>query len=632
MVTYSPIVAQGGAKQSIDELTASQSNFHRATTQGDRKSQQSRAHSASKPTIQTSLANSSAQISANSVVEPQVVTGLQEPKDKVPKVFGNNSQRPWSERRPIADSSRGSEANNINLKAESPEASSSEKSTTTVATGKQTDANGDSATGDNSSNNNSEETDELSKSQEADGGNQEEPNEQSDEQQQVGPSSDDPSETTNTTKTMLSSRPGNHGQSGGLQQQPQQTQTPGEHQQMANIRQELLVGPFGSESEAPASITLAGVTYRKSGISSKIPANQRANFHESLRSMMTGHGSDISNNNNNFNQQVILSSMLDNGHLASASDERLPSITSSNTINASNGQQAHILYLNSQNADLKAASKAALRLNGLHDQVAWLPANTIDGYKSVPHRSPTLSTSLNKQQLASIIPTRGYGGFSFSPQNFAGRLNGALLGTSSQTSNTQLATNFGDWPGSRPKSLPTGADSLQMASAAATTTALDMQPELSSSGSTSDNIRAVQHHQTVPSLQIAVSGLRGSTGDNLLLKNLANELTSGGGGGHKAQTTDMLLESLVAESSGSAAKLSKTSAEQQYLNSLLTGAASEKHYDSHASKDKGPIVIVEKNVKPAKYHLLRAYLKLRRLLRPTDATYVFPGAHNSILR
>jgi len=60
---------------------------------------------------------------------------------------------------------------------------------------------------------------------------------------------------------------------------------------------------------------------------------------------------------------------------------------------------------------------------------------------------------------------------------------------------------------------------------------------------------------------------------------------------------------------------------------LLFASGSNKHQSKSA-----PIVIVQKDVKPVKYHLLRAYLKLRRLLRPFEATYIFPtGQQNSLM-
>lgn len=71
-------------------------------------------------------------------------------------------------------------------------------------------------------------------------------------------------------------------------------------------------------------------------------------------------------------------------------------------------------------------------------------------------------------------------------------------------------------------------------------------------------------------------------------------------------------------------------AESYYLGSLNT-APSDNHYHSK-QKDKGPIVIVQKDVKPVKYHLMRAYLKLRRLLRPFEATYVFLNDRHSFVK
>lgn len=52
-------------------------------------------------------------------------------------------------------------------------------------------------------------------------------------------------------------------------------------------------------------------------------------------------------------------------------------------------------------------------------------------------------------------------------------------------------------------------------------------------------------------------------------------------------------------------------------------ASKSKHHVNH-HKTTGRIVIVQKDVKPVMYHLLRAYLKLCRLLRLSDATYVNP--------
>lgn len=43
-------------------------------------------------------------------------------------------------------------------------------------------------------------------------------------------------------------------------------------------------------------------------------------------------------------------------------------------------------------------------------------------------------------------------------------------------------------------------------------------------------------------------------------------------------------------------------------------------------------MIVQKDVKPVKYHLMRAYLKLRRLLRPFEATYVFLNDRHTFVK
>lgn len=72
--------------------------------------------------------------------------------------------------------------------------------------------------------------------------------------------------------------------------------------------------------------------------------------------------------------------------------------------------------------------------------------------------------------------------------------------------------------------------------------------------------------------------------------------------------------------SASPSQLSSSSANREHQ---LEAAQSQ--VSKHKSKHKHPIVIVQKDVKPVKYHLLRAYLKLRRLLHPFEATYIFPN-------
>lgn len=70
-----------------------------------------------------------------------------------------------------------------------------------------------------------------------------------------------------------------------------------------------------------------------------------------------------------------------------------------------------------------------------------------------------------------------------------------------------------------------------------------------------------------------------------------------------------------------------SASESNNVGSAPVAAASSKHKEKS-----GPIIIVQKDVKPVKYHLLRAYLKLRRLLRPFEATYVFPNNSNTLLK
>lgn len=96
-----------------------------------------------------------------------------------------------------------------------------------------------------------------------------------------------------------------------------------------------------------------------------------------------------------------------------------------------------------------------------------------------------------------------------------------------------------------------------------------------------------------------------------------------------------LISGTTGTTSGLAGKLSgggaNKLAESYYLGGSMNTAASDSHYHSK-QKDKGPIVIVQKDVKPVKYHLMRAYLKLRRLLRPFEATYVFVNDRNSFVK
>lgn len=291
---------------------------------------------------------------------------------------------------------------------------------------------------------------------------------------------------------------------------------------------ELLVGPFRSESEAPDTITLAGVVYQKSGSSSQI------------------HASHI---NNRPTQLTTASSSLE----ASVSEGRVY------------GHQNNLGQL--QNP----VDKPKVKLD-----ITQLLGNS-------QHKvSPWLSGSANSHQV-------------YMPVSQA-QLSKLINQSSSQT---MKSSQINKYRGSKISESHTQPN--------VTVTVTSIPPSLSLLTLLADFVSGSDEKKNLPyPLHM----------DNVGLESESNGISS--------HDFDWKPSSMTASST------TKKEIEPNNYSALLQNAASELS-SSHTNRVKefkpnSNVVVVEKSVKPVKYHLLKAYLKLRHLLRPVDATFVFPAS------
>lgn len=280
---------------------------------------------------------------------------------------------------------------------------------------------------------------------------------------------------------------------------------------------QLLVGPFKSEAEAPDTITLAGVVYQKSGLSSAIKTSPLTD----LSSHMTASGSSS------------LETMID-------------------------------------------ASKSNVRVSQALDD---RPKYKLDV-------SPLISATRQKTfGLQSSSPPR---------QFFLPLTQSQLMNIVSQTTKHSLNTYGHQYPvrGSMNAVSPSNV-SLTLTSA-----------------------------PLLATLSELVSNVDAKPADTLKQTNLALMPISHDGNSesvHEYGWTNTKQKEVDQYSN----LLQSAASEMKQLE--VVGGASTRQKD--AQKVTSPVVVVERSVKPVKYHLLKAYLKLRHLLRPVDATYVFPATN-----
>lgn len=350
------------------------------------------------------------------------------------------------------------------------------------------------------------------------------------------------------------------------------------------VGHELLVGPFKSEAEAPATITLAGVVYQKSGASSALikdaPAGRPRQPNDGQQ-----HDKDVASSPGGFlgtPSSLTHDQPLPAGRPAikvAQADKLWPYASLYHTTPAGELTQQQL----NNNILIGSIKNGPDSL----DQVALNSAIAPSASKAAPsahHQATSFAHAIAGNDLSSP------GAIRFSPFPLSSVLSSLTLGNSQRfVSLTQppdeLLSNSG---ASKqiivaPKLIGQTQSSngnvvVSASSSALSDSLLDSQDTLSSSSSNSGDSRGVATIFARP----------------------------GGGGGQSAEL----------------------------VNNMGASASVDTHQFSESKhKEKpGPIVIVQKDVKPVKYHLLRAYLKLRRLLRPFEATYVFPNDSSGFLR
>lgn len=345
------------------------------------------------------------------------------------------------------------------------------------------------------------------------------------------------------------------------QQQQQQLQQGHQAGQAREPEHELLVGPFKSESEAPATITLSGVVYQKSGSSSSFLESRPA----------AGSGQEGNSEQNGQQQQQ----QQPQDKLSTSSS------SSSSSTKLSNGGQ----------------TVASIKLAEQRPQTS---DSQVDKY---PPQSAWLQSQPAPAQLAASINDILL--------NFVKNNQEQQLAQTSASNQLDATGGSLEQLGEQPAYLA-NSGGLRLSAFGPLSAASSLLSNSIISGAGTNSFQSTQ------------------LDDLLLGLNSAPKLVSGG----QLKGVSSLDLSSLATPSGSITSASSLAPEQvwatkkgekYYLGSALTAAASDSHHSHHHAKhkDKGPIVIVQKDVKPVKYHLMRAYLKLRRLLRPFEATYVF---------
>lgn len=342
---------------------------------------------------------------------------------------------------------------------------------------------------------------------------------------------------------------------------------------------ELLVGPFKSESDAPDTITLAGVVYQKSGSSSGLPALFAAGNAKQPSQANLAASSTRSIETTSLTQPNGL------GLHIGIKPDALRMINIENNSKYSRPQSVNVNFQASKliGANSQQQQQMTKHVNSVAQQ--WTP-------QALPSNTQ-LFLPISQAQLISLLgqPAK-------------------LLTSASQTIAQAAAAKAKD----KSKvsvtltSIPTGESLLS---------SLASSLDFKLANPTNDNNAK---SQSASSISQAIASASNSNGEPTDWSSSASSPTA-------TQTT------ISGSSTGT--QNNDATMEQLYLNSLLQGIGSTSQLESmvvaasSTSKDhmkSAPVVIVEKNVKPVKYHLLRAYLKLRRLLRPSDATYVFPAS------
>lgn len=395
---------------------------------------------------------------------------------------------------------------------------------------------------------------------------------------------------------------------------------------------ELLVGPFKSEAEAPETMILNGMVYQKSSSSStssnSLPLTMSAAQLMQLNPIVaTTNLPEMKQLASSSSHQIIGAyNNLKNNKKAKSQDNLADSF---GLVNLDQGSVTRYTTVGRQPI-----------VNDLQD-ANLIASNTIDSNK-YRHQQQQHQTQWSPQALPG-------GTQLFLPISQAqlisllGQPAGKLLTSASQTI-VQAAASAAAASKSKDKgklsvtltSIPTGESILS-------SLASSLEFKLANPVSNEQLLGAgakKQHHPFASASSLSSSPpdlgvwpTSSSSSSNSALATSSSSLSSSSTASPSTQNTNTINNEAL-------------KAEQLYLNALLQGVSAaaassttsstsppnnQNQFDlmaaDSASKDlkTHPVVIVEKSVKPVKYHLLRAYLKLRRLLKPAEATYVFPA-------
>lgn len=399
-------------------------------------------------------------------------------------------------------------------------------------------------------------------------------------------------EAQQNNRTANDQPDGAQGRPGSPGRQPAAAQLGPAAQEIPGQTNELLVGPFRSEAEAPATITLAGVVYQKSGASSALIRAKHLSSPE-RPTAAAGLKKAASSPQAEAERQT--------GPALSGQQQRHLQMLVASLWPAAPQRPAQ--------GGLAALQQPAY-LDPASDGAASLPATPFSFHQGGANQlgassaSSLASLALRSQQYPVLTPQVGAGGGGGAGSSSAqGEL--MLSSLNSKTATSKPASGNQHRDKEETLVLASGGHSSQLASSSlldyAPALSLGRQPGSSGAGAT-----------TVWTIGKLGANLAAG-GDESLVS--ANQ--------HQLATL-LLQQAAPVDNNGEPLASTGTSNHSSQLELAEQSQTSESkaHADKHHQP---PIVIVQKDVKPVKYHLLRAYLKLRRLLRPFEATYVFPN-------
>lgn len=439
---------------------------------------------------------------------------------------------------------------------------------------------------------------------------------------------------------------------------------------------ELLIGPFASENDAPETISLSGIVYRRSRakklhpplnldnksnnfmtsnqVATKlIPTNQSINMTSQLKLPLfkksnTQDTIPHPSSRNNFDQKarLLLQSNIVSSNEKMLYQQQVPNLTSISGLSQSKLPSLVADFnqpLKSSNSELLRDNKQLMEPTMLGNNIL-LPIHQHSLIESTSPRTFSQDDIINdaKELIADIQAQAN--AVAHNADVAVALAESALESSKQQQGNANANANNGLFhftelpdsssPLSSPQMLSSshdnseidGNDDILKGNANEPNSLfslLDASPSASptsSSSSSSLPTSFINQQQSDTSNKLLLDDQIASLAShqlNSLVDTNNNGKTNKYSSRKKTLKSTNLKQNIVSSPSSSA------------LNNIGSESKMKKHYKDNKNKhgDKTPVIIVQKNLKPFKYHLLKGYLRLRRLLHSFEATYVFPSEY-----